>query len=233
MSQPSQSSSTARSDGVVKFEPRNLINAYRADSEAKEYHSQFQFDFTHAASVRYLNQGQKNHQDLALWLSSLLAHWGMFRGSSEIRNKNAHFFEALVRHSLAGKRPALKSLIDVSFNHLHILSASEIDDDIQKLGDWLKKHGISATDTLVSKIVLGVLGNVPGYDRNFSRGLKNLKISGQYHGITKFCGRGLLDLSTWSKSFDWPNIKSVADRRRNLPLARLVDMSIFEYGVIK
>lgn len=213
----------------MRFDPRQLVRRYRA-SAIDIFSSQYQFELTYGSVSALLSSGRSNERQAALWLSSFLAHWGMFRASSQLRHKNTLFFEALVRFSVSGKRAALKPLMSISFEELSTLHEEQLDESFCRLYDWLAEHDVTGTDTLLSKIALALLGNVPAYDRNFKRGLQLLAFERKYRGVQKFCGRGLRDLSKWASSRKWPRVLWGSDGRRYLPRARVIDMAIFQFG---
>lgn len=215
----------------MNFCPDSLINSYQRSANGDPFHSQFQFDFTHRVSRSLRPDYHRNDRELALALTSLLAHWGMFRPSGKLRDKNELFFEALVKFAMMGKNPALRPIIGVPFEHLNTVPCDKIDSSLENIKYWFTIQGVSATDTLVSKTILGLLGNMPGYDRNFRRGLEILNGKGIYKGSRKFNGRGLHNLVEWASNHRWPRVRSQADSRLSLPRGRLVDMAIFQLGV--
>lgn len=121
--------------------------------------------------------GEANLQLSCLHLSFYLASWGMFRGSSFLLEKSAKFFEPLIL--------AISSMDESIWNvDVDKYTDNNIDRLIQcanLIADNLGKAN-GPTDTLITKIMLGVFGNVPAFDDNFRKGFdcysfgkKNLK----------------------------------------------------------
>ena len=113
----------------------------------------------------------------ALMLAFYLASWGMYRGSS-----------FLLQYTYTIHIPALKIIFSSKYKQLHdsqILDGPKIDLLFQLIQDlksyyFIKQHQIRpnitdsalVSDTLISKILMGVLGNIPAYDRFVKAGLK-------------------------------------------------------------
>lgn len=104
-------------------------------------------------------------QSSCLQLAFYLASWGMFRGSSFLLEKSAKFFEPLI-HAIASIDEQIWALDVDKYSEESIDALLRCADTIRAaLGETNK-----ATDTLVTKIMLGVFGNVPAFDENFRRG---------------------------------------------------------------
>lgn len=120
---------------------------------------------------------EKDWDKAALMLAFYLASWGMYRGSS-----------FLLQYTYTIHIPALKIIFSSKYKQLHnsqILDESKIDFLFLLIQDlksyyFTKQHQIrttitdsySVSDTLISKILMGVLGNIPAYDRFVKAGLK-------------------------------------------------------------
>lgn len=111
---------------------------------------------------------------LSLHLAFYLASWGMYRGSSGLLWKDYTIHrkavEIILKHpdirvSKANLHPDNQRI----FNCFSELKAyySQIEFNNTKI-----KKNVSATDTLLTKIMLGTLGNIPAFDRYFLIGVK-------------------------------------------------------------
>jgi hypothetical protein len=215
----------------VRFKPKGLVTTYLSTAQ-DDFHSQYQFDHTYRSVRAWIaNDNQVSESEAALWLSSLLAHWGMYRASSRLKDKNTLFFRALIQFAAKGPKAALGPIIGLPFERMRTVSPDSLDDCFGRLSEWLEKRDVAPTDTLITKIALGLTCNVPAYDRYFRQGLKVLAQTGQFVGVQAFGGRGLHDLVEWSAEYDWPKVRSHADRRRYLPIARIIDMAVFQFGL--
>jgi hypothetical protein len=114
-----------------------------------------------------------------LTLAFYLASWGMYRGSSFILQRSLKHFEKLIEYI----NSADKSLweIDVDNYDKNIKTLIDLHNHIKKLVSIENKD---ASVTLVTKIMLGVFGTVPAYDRFFQNSFS--EISGGYCGFTSF-----------------------------------------------
>jgi hypothetical protein len=108
-------------------------------------------------------------QESCIQLGFYLASWGMYRGSAYLLRKSAKILEPIIG-VIADQPP--------SFWEIDVHSYSP--ENIQRLLDFkreivsLREHK-GASDVLVTKIMLGVFGNVPAFDTNFSKGFGHRK----------------------------------------------------------
>ncbi|MEQ1525671.1 MAG: hypothetical protein ABL911_02860 [Gallionella sp.] len=123
----------------------------------------------------YFGQDDVDLDKACLHMAFYLASWGMYRGSSFLLWKDYLIHKEVVIQLLENK-------------HLRKINADYSDSDIGEiieLCNWVrgwykdnlgkingKEKAAIASDTLVTKIVLGALGCVPAYDRYFIDGLR-------------------------------------------------------------
>jgi len=105
---------------------------------------------------------------LSLHLAFYLASWGMYRGSSKLLN-----FDFLIHIGAVRLLHSYNSLRCSSECNVADMDLVKILDLIDKLSKYYKEKGITPTDTLISKIILGTLGCLPAYDRFFIEGVKH------------------------------------------------------------
>jgi len=165
-------------NGNDKSRGRQPGERYASFDYCFNYFQQFRDDKT------LLDMADEAHMQLScLHLSFYLASWGMFRGSSFLLEKSAKFFEPLVR--------AISSMDESIWN----VDADKYTDDniallircANSIADKLGKSN-NPTDTLITKIMLGVFGNVPAFDNNFRKGFhchsfgeKNLRMIKEFY----------------------------------------------------
>jgi hypothetical protein len=106
----------------------------------------------------------ENLQESCLQLGFYLASWGMLRGSSFLLGKSVKVYEPLIK-AVASANPILWE-IDVD---------CYTPENMQAILDFRKTiiHSFGnnfPSDILVTKIMLGVFGNVPAFDSFFKRG---------------------------------------------------------------
>lgn len=153
---------------------KEVIEKYLFGIQSDKFHRYKSWDHC------FMAFGESAKDDrLALELGFYLASWGMYRGSGGLLQKNHLIHKGAVDVILSA--PYLK----LRCNEFNEIKVNDVD-TILTLRDELaryyrsknfykgngKSKPISATDTLVSKIILGTLGCVPAYDRYFVNGLK-------------------------------------------------------------
>jgi hypothetical protein len=157
-----------------------------------------------------------------LHLGFYLASWGMFRGSSFLLEKSIKFFEPLV--VAIAETPKDVWAVDAD---------GYTDDNIallvgcaHRIADGLDVTN-RPTDTLITKIMLGVFGNTPAFDGNFKKGFghsfgtKGLKkISEFYDGH-----KAQIDAKV-IYTFDF----SGNETKRRYTKAKIIDMIFFTKG---
>ena len=126
---------------------------------------------------------EKTIDYLALHLAFYLASWGMYRGSSFLLQKDYKIH-----------MPIVEIIQEEKYNILHGITAQELCkqenlDLLQEIASRIKdcyakeqpsssKKQNNATDTLLTKILLGTLGCVPAYDRYYVESVKANNVSG-------------------------------------------------------
>ena len=131
------------------------------------------------------NRNKVNEQTLdylSLHLAFYLASWGMLRGSSFLLQKD---YKVHI--------PVVKIIMEERYNSLCGISAEALMEDgnlalLDEISERIKnayaehlpsKNDVinNATDTLITKILLGTLGCVPAYDRYYVKAVKDYNIS--------------------------------------------------------
>ncbi len=139
-------------------------------------------------------EGAFDHEEGTLRLAFYLASWGMFRGSSQLREFS---FPVLSDVVALLRRPAnapLRALKIGGAVEKRVELTALLDGIIGGLVDKSLDNGtggtvkISVTDTLQTKIALGGLGCLPAYDRFFKDGAKKRGWN------CRFNGNGMMDL---------------------------------------
>lgn len=119
---------------------------------------------------------------LSLHLAFYLASWGMYRGSSFLLQKDYKVHKPVVQVVMETK---YDSLLGISAEDLleeeNLRLLDEVSDRIRDAyaKEMPSFEGVSnnATDTLVTKILLGTLGCVPAYDRYYVQAVRKFGIS--------------------------------------------------------
>lgn len=140
-----------------------------------------------------IKSGSPDYDDLALHLAFYLASWGMYRGSSFLKSLDYRIHVPAVKMMLEQQYRELFTLdlLSKPERYHELLFKKEENEGIycrlnQYYGaaraswmNWKKNHAADdadkdkeiATDTLLTKILLGVYGCIPAYDVNFKKGI--------------------------------------------------------------
>jgi hypothetical protein len=133
---------------------------------------------------------KKDENVLSLHLGFYLASWGMYRGSSGLLQKDytVHHgaVEIMRKADYADLHFTRENRIDLSKEEELISKLLMLKKELEEYYERIEyyKDGekqpkkVTATETLISKIMLGSLGCVPAYDRFFIDGLRAEGIKG-------------------------------------------------------
>jgi len=164
----------------------------------------------------------ENVQVSCLHLAFYLASWGMLRGSAELLQKSA-------RHLV----PAIKLIASADATLWEIDAHCYTEANIRQILDTghIFRHAYPGmSDILVTKVMLGVFGNVPAFDTNFKNGFqvatfgpKALRKIGAFYG----------ENSTVIDRFRVPTLDFVSGEvtSRKYTRAKVIDMAFFIEGM--
>jgi hypothetical protein len=177
-----------------------------------------------------------NEKELAYRLAFYLASWGMYRGSSGLLQKNHRIHLG-----------AVKIIKSAKYNDLRCSENKEVKtSDIKEiiaLKDELSKHysnitysrggnedlKIAATDTLISKIILGCFGCVPAYDQFFLNACKLKGLQGK-----TFNEKSLEELFSYTSSQknELTEIQDfiLIEHKKYYPIMKIVDVYFWQLG---
>lgn len=179
------------------------------------------------------DRAEKDIDTACLHLSFYLASWGMYRGSSFLLWKDYRIHKNIVKKLIENRE---LQLLDFSTTH---------DEDVKKIIDiatWIKcwyrenvkiVNGeaklVNATDTLVTKIMLGTLGCIPAYDRYFIDGMRKSGIS--YSNLSKSNLKAVTTYYEQNEAEFLKAQKSIHEKSSICyPPMKLVDMYFWEIG---
>lgn len=209
-------------------------NGKNGGMKPKERYSSFDYCFNYFQSFKNKNEiaNDKNLEKSSLHLGFYLASWGMLRGSSFLLEKSIAYLKDIIIF-IANFDKNIWS-IDLEYEKEDIeLLLNFKKELIKKIGNNKNKF----SDTLITKIMLGVFGNVPAYDNYFKIFLKdngfdktfNKKSLSQLNKFYKE-NRGLIYRQARNtKTFDF-----LLERKSKLSYtrAKIIDMIGFSYGQI-
>jgi len=147
-------------------------NGKNKGRQPNERYASFDFCYNYFYSFYKENKlselaDEKNLQTSCLQIGFYLASWGMMRGSSFLLEKSVKNFSNLII-TISKMNPKLWE-IDVPYYNdgkISLLLKCK-----QQIIDALGKEN-NPSDTLVTKIMLGVFANIPAFDQYFRKSLK-------------------------------------------------------------
>jgi hypothetical protein len=170
-----------------------------------------------------------------LHLAFYLASWGMYRGSSPLLQKDYLVHMEVVEE--LWKIENKKYLQNIDFINIRDNDIINIINLMKKIKNIYLKHKVnekevSASDTLVTKILLGTLGCVPAYDRFFIAGLKQCGITPKNNPSKKSIQSIINFYNDHKIQFDLIEKQIEQSKRSDIiyPPMKLVDMYFWQIG---
>lgn len=201
-----------------------------------ENHRYRSWEYCYSFFTKHQTTTDDNVIDLmCLHLSNYLASWGMFRGAAFLLQKDYKVHHEVVRLMLNGRYRVLRNtnIREISHNNEYINRIFELNQKISeiyrsKTTDFENENGRNASDTLITKILLGVFGCVPAYDRYFKSGLRSTGItSGQF---SRNSVEGLLQFyDQYYDDFEAVRLK-ISEHGVEYPPMKIIDMCFWQIG---
>lgn len=214
----------------IKQNIKIFLNGYLKNKgkQPDERYASFDYCYNYFQSFREKNlidklNDNKNIHNSCLQIGFYLASWGMLRGSSFLLEKSVGFYKKLIEE------------IAIFDKRIWEIDVDNYDKNIDLLLEFKEKIKNSLgsenrpTDTLITKIMLGVFANIPAYDNYFrtafkthSFGKKSLKI------ISEFYDKNQKIIDSYDiKTFDFITGK---ETQRKYTKAKIIDMIGFIEG---
>ncbi|MCM2258538.1 MAG: hypothetical protein NDJ94_23145 [Vicinamibacteria bacterium] len=130
-------------------------------------YSSFDYCFNYFQSFRdepWRLVAREQIQTSCLQLGFYLASWGMYRGSTDLLQRSARHLEAVIREIAGAPGPMWRMDVDQYAEGTPMI--------IDTARRFRKALAGDASDTLVTKILLGTFGAVPAIDTYFKRGFQ-------------------------------------------------------------
>jgi hypothetical protein len=167
----------------------------------------------------------KNIHESCLQLAFYLASWGMLRGNTNLLKKSAKIFT-----------PLLETIVQLGGRlwEVDVDSYTDNMDILLKAGNAIREalgSEVKATDTLVTKIMLGVYGNVPAFDKYVRKGLgvnkltdESLKVVSEFYETHKDV------IDRFQREILTLDFHTGKETTRHYTKAKIVDMAAFIGG---
>jgi len=144
------------------------LKAYLGDRKPNARYASFDYCFNYFQSYREGGDiagiaASPNMQLSCLQLGFYLASWGMLRGSTDLLRRSIRHFVPLVEAIATAPSAIWEIDADSYSDHAWLI----LRDFARQIRTALPD---ATSDILVTKIMLGVFGNVPAFDTNFKKG---------------------------------------------------------------
>lgn len=205
-------------DGDAKSEGRKPDARYASFDYCFNYFQSFRETGESAALAR-----PANIQLSCLQLGFYLASWGMLRGSAELLQKSARHLAPVVE-VIAGADASLWEIDAHCYTEANIQR-------LLNAAHTFRQSQPGMSDILVTKIMLGVFGNVPAFDTNFKNGFR----------VATFGPKALRKIGAFYQEhaevidrYQIPTIDFVTGKptRRSYTRAKVIDMAFFIKGML-
>lgn len=156
--------------GIIFLTPERIrenLSSFEEDRHPLARYASFDYCFNYFQEFKDKKDHaiENNIQISCLHLGFYLASWGMYRGSADILQKSVKIFEPVIKY-IASKKCNVWGIDVDNYSEDNILKLIECHKIIDReLNIDQKDKGI-----LVTKIMLGVFGNVPAFDTYFKSG---------------------------------------------------------------
>ena len=217
---------------ILEFLHGNAATGARGRGPRDRYAS-FDYCFNYFQSFREADATEtlvspEHLQQSCLQLGFYLASWGMLRGSTFLLKHSLAIYEPVVR-AVARMDPAVWGIDAHCYTEENVTKLLECRKNIRAaFGDENR-----ASDTLVTKVMLGVFGNVPAFDTFVCTALSELL------GVRSFGRRSLRALGRFyeahSDVIERHRVATLAfatggETRRRYTRAKVLDMAFFIRG---
>lgn len=145
----------------------------------------------------------------------------MYRGSSKLFQKSIKVYEEIIKE--ISKEHSLWEIDVDNYDKNNIDAILKFKIKIEKS---LEVYGINASDTLTTKIIMGVFGCVPAFDYYFKKGLKVKTLNkNSLTEIKEFYDKNcnVIDLFYGDENFKTFDV-TTKDTRFNYKKAKIIDM---------
>lgn len=176
---------------------------------------------------------RRNLESSCLQLGFYLASWGMMRGSTVLLQKSSVVLKPVILE--VAKTPGDDWNLDVNSYQAHGSQVIALKD---RIAAALEPAG--TTETLVTKVLLGVFGCVPAFDTQFRSGFKEYCNSigersspcnpNALSKLWTFYSKNQAKIDAWSNRIRTLDFQMERKTRRPYPKAKIIDMIFFIEG---
>ena len=214
----------------------NLIRAYFEQTMSDPHGRYLSWEHCYKAFLENRDANDEQAIDhLALHLAFYLASWGMYRGSSFLLQKDYKVHIPVVKIIQEKKYDPLVGICAKDLcKEQNLALLEDIGERICECyaaeGPAIDGKVNAASDTLITKTLLGTLGCVPAYDRYYKESVKKYHISsGKYNSDSVY--RVAKFYCDHEDEFERLRLE-LSERRIEYPPMKLMDMCFWQDGYI-
>jgi len=166
----------------------------------------------------------KDMEKSCLQLCFYLASWGMLR-NSDLLQKSSKYYQKLIEYISSLDKDNWKIDVD-KYNNVTLL---------EQLLDLYSniKIILNGTDTLTSKVILGVFGSIPAFDRYFKNTFNVTSFNKKaLIRINDFYNENKMVIDELAKKILVKNFDTEIETKINYPKAKIIDMYGFTKGLL-
>jgi hypothetical protein len=227
----------------MSFDFDKMVRKYRkwaTPEKGGDYPRYFGWDqlWTHVQEVGGLPGmvAEENLERSSLQLAFFLAVWGMFRGSGRLGSQNLEFYKDLLVHLHTETSPEFWSLDLRDFDRAdraEYRRAKKLLKEANRALVCFQAGGVTWTDTLKTKVLLGLWGQVPALDRFVLTGFYyfNKEFEGAISPYRRLSPRLMASLAEAARDHAWPLDHQLSpDGGIEYPPGKVIDMAFWQYG---
>ena len=167
---------------------KHYIEEYLKDRVEHKSYASFDFCYGYFHQFRdkkstYIDSfmsNKKNIETSCFQLGFYLASSGMYRSSAFLLDYSIKIFEKVVIGLL--KYGIQNKLWDIDLDNYNDDSISKLEECKEEIIHLFKKHEIRrTTDTLITRMMLGIFSNTPSFDTHFIKGMRGTRIGNHFY----------------------------------------------------
>ena len=163
--------SISKNNMLKRSDIQNVIDQYEDYHKVHLRYASYDFCYSYFQQNRGNLSSNMEHSCWVLW--GYLASWGMLRGSSELLNLSPAALKPLIECFDELGDTIWDTDVPMYTDTKVVQTIKDVHARIVEILEY-KEMNVSATNTLVTKIMMGVFGCVPAYDSYFTNKFREL-----------------------------------------------------------
>lgn len=213
----------------------NVLKKYFEELKSRPYHSNlswencYKFFYENRDEFDKVDEKSELIEKAALHLAFYLASWGMYRGDTFLRQYDHSVYKGLII-DLLNKYSNFYDKEFVDWENLKN-AKNDIIEYFKNLKRKDKKYKNEPTKTLITKILMGIFGCVPAYDRFVKRALQEYSREHSHKRICQtFNDVSYNTLKDWWEQYNCSEQHHLKGSTITYPPMKLVDVYFWSEG---